>query len=72
MICAAAPVAAQNTPGAPDGILSDEFRLNAHPQMPFAASAPDAKFQHGPPDARRRRADDGDASGDSCNLKCGN
>ncbi|PPB85127.1 MULTISPECIES: hypothetical protein [Mycetohabitans] len=62
---------AQNKPGVPDGILSDQFRFNEHPQMHFAASAPDSKFQHGPPDERRRRADRGDPSGDACNLKCG-
>jgi hypothetical protein len=72
MSCAVSPVAAQNAPGSPDAIIGDEFRLNTHPQMPFAASAPDPKYQHGEPDERRRRADDGDASGDSCNLKCGN
>ncbi|KAG0193181.1 hypothetical protein DFQ28_006190 [Apophysomyces sp. BC1034] len=62
---------AQNKPGVPGGILSDQFRFNAHPQMQFAASAPDPKFQHGAPDDRRRRADRGDPSGDACNLKCG-
>lgn len=62
---------AQNKPGVPGGILSDSFRFNEHPQMQFAASAPDPKFQYGPPDERRRRADRGDPSGDACNLKCG-
>lgn len=61
---------AQNKPGVPGGILSDSFRFNEHPQMQFATSAPDPKFQHGPPD-ERRRADRGDPSGDACNLKCG-
>jgi DNA-binding transcriptional LysR family regulator len=63
---------AQNKPGVPGGVLQDQFRFNEHPQMQFAASAPDAKYQSGPPDERRRRADRGDASGDACNLKCGN
>jgi hypothetical protein len=69
----AAPAAsfAQNKPGVPGGILEDQFRFNEHPQMPFAASSPDPKYQHGAPTARRRRADNGDASGDACNLKCG-
>lgn len=62
---------AQNKPGVPGGILIDQFRFNEHPQMQFAASAPDPKFQHGSPDERRRRADRGDPSGDACNLKCG-
>ncbi|WP_153099674.1 hypothetical protein [Paraburkholderia hayleyella] len=59
---------AQNTPGVPGGILQEEFRLQAHPQLPFAASAPSAKYQHGAPSARRRKGDLGDPDG--CNLKC--
>jgi hypothetical protein len=63
-----APVAfAQNSPGMPGGILQDEFRINEHPQMPFGASAPSDKYQHGTSQARRR-ADNGDPNG--CNLKC--
>jgi hypothetical protein len=62
------PVAfAQNSPGLPDGILQDQFRLQEHPQMQFAASAPDNKFQHGVSKARKR-GDDGDPNG--CNLQC--
>ncbi|MGI4862084.1 MAG: hypothetical protein ACRYHA_35170 [Janthinobacterium lividum] len=60
-------VFAQNSPGVPGGILGDSFQLNEHPQMPFAASAPDAKYQHGR-SAARKRADNGDPSG--CNLQC--
>lgn len=60
-------VFSQNAPGVPGGILGDSFQLNEHPQMPFAASAPDAKYQHGR-SAARRRADNGDSSG--CNLQC--
>ncbi|SAL38488.1 hypothetical protein AWB68_01683 [Caballeronia choica] len=63
-----APVAfAQNSPGIPGGILQDQFRLNEHPQMQFAASAPSDKYQQGKSKARRR-ADNGDSSG--CNLQC--
>ncbi|WP_250452027.1 hypothetical protein [Caballeronia sp. ATUFL_M2_KS44] len=63
-----APVAfAQNSPGIPGGVLQDQFRINEHPQMPFAASAPSDKYQHGT-SAMRRRADNGDPNG--CNLKC--
>ncbi|MCY0388226.1 hypothetical protein OVY01_13460 [Robbsia sp. Bb-Pol-6] len=58
---------AQNAPGVPGGILGDSFQLNEHPQMPFAASAPDVKYQHGR-SAARKRADNGDPSG--CNLQC--
>ncbi|SAK94366.1 hypothetical protein AWB81_05175 [Caballeronia arationis] len=62
------PVAfAQNSPGIPGGILQDQFRLNEHPQMQFAASAPSDKYQQGK-SASRRRADNGDPNG--CNLKC--
>jgi hypothetical protein len=62
------PVAfAQNSPGIPGGILQDQFRLNEHPQMQFAASAPGDKYQQGK-SAARRRADNGDPDG--CNLKC--
>ncbi|MDR5737770.1 MULTISPECIES: hypothetical protein [unclassified Caballeronia] len=63
-----APVAfAQNSPGLPGGVLQDQFRINEHPQMPFAASAPSDKYQQGT-SAMRRRADNGDPNG--CNLKC--
>lgn len=63
-----APVAfAQNSPGIPGGVLQDQFRINEHPQMPFAASAPSDKYQRGT-SAMRRRADNGDPNG--CNLKC--
>lgn len=59
---------AQNSPGVPGGILSEQFRLNEHPQMPFAASAPSQKYQSGKKSALRRKGDLGDPSG--CNLKC--
>ncbi|WP_175944642.1 hypothetical protein [Caballeronia sp. BCC1704] len=63
-----APVAfAQNSPGIPGGVLQDNFRINEHPQMPFAASAPSDKYQRGT-SAMRRRGDNGDPDG--CNLKC--
>ncbi|CDY75963.1 FIG00453128: hypothetical protein [Caballeronia glathei] len=62
------PVAfAQNSPGMPGGILQDQFRLNEHPQLQFAASDPGDKYQQGTSPARRR-ADNGDSTG--CNLKC--
>jgi hypothetical protein len=64
------PVAfAQNSPGIPGGVLQDQFRLNQHPQMQFAASAPSDKYQRGSSEMRRR-ADNGDPNG--CNLKCPN
>jgi hypothetical protein len=64
------PVAfAQNSPGVPGGVLQDEFRLNEHPQMQFAASAPSDKYQKGT-SSMRRKADNGDPNG--CNLKCPN
>ncbi|MGZ2744080.1 hypothetical protein [Burkholderia stagnalis] len=59
---------AQNSPGVPGGILNEQFRLNEHPQMPFAASAPSKKYQSGKKSALRRKADLGDPNG--CNLKC--
>jgi hypothetical protein len=59
---------AQNSPGVPGGILQDEFRLAEHPQMPFAASAPSDKYQHGSKSAQRKRGDMGDPNG--CNLQC--
>ena len=69
VVVATASVAfAQNSPGVPGGILSDEFRLQQHPDLPFAASAPSAKYQHGKPSALRRRGDLGDPNG--CNLQC--
>ncbi|MEQ5839356.1 hypothetical protein N0A02_07890 [Paraburkholderia acidicola] len=69
VVLATASVAfAQNSPGVPGGILQDEFRLQAHPQLPFAASAPSNKYQKGAPSKMRRKGDDGDPDG--CNLQC--
>ncbi|WP_323118503.1 hypothetical protein [Burkholderia alba] len=59
---------AQNSPGVPGGILNDQFRLNEHPQMQFAASAPSQKYQSGKKSALRKKGDMGDPNG--CNLKC--
>jgi hypothetical protein len=58
---------AQNAPGLPGGILNDEFRLQEHPQMQFAASAPTKKYQTHTTEMRKR-GDLGDPNG--CNLKC--
>ncbi|CAN7435546.1 hypothetical protein LJR230_002734 [Trinickia sp. LjRoot230] len=61
---------AQNSPGVPGGILNDEFRLQEHPQMQFAASDAAArakKYQSGRSELRKR-GDLGDPDG--CNLKC--
>ncbi|MGF6922088.1 hypothetical protein [Paraburkholderia sp. 40] len=69
VLCATVSVAyAQNSPGVPGGILTDEFRINEHPQMPFAASAPSDKYQHGQRSQARKRGDIGDPNG--CNLQC--
>jgi hypothetical protein len=69
LLVAVSPFAlAQNSPGVPGGILSEQFRLNEHPQMPFAASAPSQKYQSGNKSALRRKGDLGDPNG--CNLKC--
>ena len=60
---------AQNSPGLPGGILGDdEFHLQAHPQLEFAASAPSDKYQHGKPSKLRKKGDMGDPNG--CNLQC--
>ena len=59
---------AQNSPGVPGGIRTEEFKLNEHPQMPFAASAPSKKYQSDKKTTLRKRGDDGDPNG--CNLKC--
>jgi hypothetical protein len=59
---------AQNSPGVPGGILQDQFRLAEHPQMPFAASTPSDKYQHGKKSSMRKRGDMGDPNG--CNLQC--
>ena len=62
------PVAfAQNSPGIPGGILQDQFRLQAHPQLQFPASAPDDHYQNRVSKARKR-GDNGDPNG--CNLQC--
>ncbi|NRO97566.1 hypothetical protein GWC77_16715 [Paraburkholderia sp. NMBU_R16] len=70
-LCTATSVVfAQNSPGVPGGILNDEFRLQEHPQLQFAASesaARNKKFQNGR-SQRRKRGDNGDPDG--CNLQC--
>lgn len=58
---------AQNSPGVPGGILQDQFRLQDHPQMEFAASAPSKKYQSGR-SKLRKQGDNGDPNG--CNLQC--
>jgi hypothetical protein len=68
-LCATVSIAfAQNSPGVPGGILQDQFRLQEHPQMQFAASSPSNKYQHGAPSHERRKGDSGDPNG--CNLQC--
>ena len=58
LLAAVSPFAlAQNSPGVPGGILSEQFRLNEHPQMPFAASAPSQKYQSGKKSTLRRKGD---------------
>jgi hypothetical protein len=52
----------------PGGILTDEFHLQEHPQLPFAASAPSNKYQSDKKSAMRRKGDNGDPDG--CNLQC--
>ncbi|PTB18436.1 hypothetical protein C9I57_22820 [Trinickia symbiotica] len=58
---------AQNSPGVPGGILTDQFRLQQHPQLQFAASAPTKKYQTRRSELRKK-GDLGDPDG--CNLKC--
>lgn len=58
---------AQNSPGVPGGILQEQFRLQEHPQMEFAASAPSKKYQHSK-SKLRKKGDLGDPDG--CNLQC--
>ena len=58
---------AQNSPGVPGGILHDQFQLQEHPQMEFAASAPTKKYQKGTSQLRKK-GDLGDPNG--CNLQC--
>jgi hypothetical protein len=58
---------AQNSPGIPGGILQDQFRLQEHPQMEFAASAPSKKYQTHR-SKMRKQGDYGDPNG--CNLQC--
>ncbi|SIO62095.1 hypothetical protein [Paraburkholderia phenazinium] len=68
-LCATVSIAfAQNSPGVPGGILDDEFHLQEHPQLPFAASAPSNKYQSDKKSAMRRKGDNGDPDG--CNLQC--
>jgi hypothetical protein len=68
MLFAVASIAfAQNTPGVPGGILQDEFKLQAHPQLEFAASAPSKKYQNRT-SKMRKKGDNGDPNG--CNLQC--
>ncbi|HEV3106498.1 MAG TPA: hypothetical protein VGZ01_12500 [Trinickia sp.] len=57
----------QNVPGQPGGLLNEEFKLQEHPQMEFAASAPSKKYQNGVSQLRKK-GDLGDPNG--CNLQC--
>ncbi len=67
-LCVVASLAfAQNSPGVPGGILQDQFRLQEHPQMQFAASAPTRKYQTRT-SKMRKKGDLGDPNG--CNLQC--
>ncbi|HEY1608253.1 MAG TPA: hypothetical protein VGG24_03220 [Paraburkholderia sp.] len=69
VVLATASIAfAQNAPGMPGGILDDQFKLQQHPQLEFAASAPSDKYQHGKPSKMRKKGDLGDPDG--CNLQC--
>jgi hypothetical protein len=67
LITVASIAFAQNAPGVPGGILNDEFRLQEHPQMQFAASAPSKKYQSHRSEMRKK-GDLGDPNG--CNLQC--
>lgn len=58
---------AQNSPGVPGGILQEQFKLQEHPQMEFAASAPTKKYQTRR-SKMRKQGDLGDPNG--CNLQC--
>jgi hypothetical protein len=58
---------AQNSPGVPGGILQQQFQLQEHPQLEFAASAPSQKYQRGI-SQKRKKGDLGDPDG--CNLQC--
>jgi len=63
LFAAASSVAtAQVTPGLPGGIFTQDFKLPAHPQLEFAASAPSRKYQGDKPSEMRKRGD--------CNLQC--
>ncbi|KVE34212.1 hypothetical protein [Burkholderia sp. TSV86] len=68
LVAGASVAFAQNSPGVPGGILNDQFRLNEHPQMQFAASAATKKYQTGKKSELRKKGDLGDPNG--CNLKC--
>jgi len=66
MFCASAH--AQYRPGTPDGVVSDDWQLQAHPQLEFAASSTDADQKAKIADKNRKVG--ADSGKENCNLQC--
>lgn len=66
-VCAT-PAFAQYHPGTPDGVLTQTWQLQAHPQLEFAASSTEADKKNAIADKRRKAG--ADSGKETCNLQC--
>ena len=68
MACSTAALA-QYRPGTPDGLVTPDWTLKAHPQLEFAASSSVAEQKQAIADQKRKKSfKTGDP--DDCNLQC--
>jgi hypothetical protein len=63
-----APAYAQYNPGTPDGVLSQDWKLQEHPQLEFAASSTEADQKNKVADKNRKVG--ADSGKENCNLQC--
>lgn len=59
---------AQYRPGSPDGVVPDQWQLQAHPQLEFAASSTEAEQKQRIADKNRKVG--ADSGKENCNLQC--
>lgn len=68
LVVCAPPAFAQYNPGTPDGVLSQGWQLQAHPQLEFAASSTEADKKNKIADQHRKVG--ADTGKEDCNLQC--
>jgi hypothetical protein len=64
----ATPAFAQYHPGSPDGVLSQDWELQQHPQLEFAASSTEADKKNKIADQHRKVG--AESGKEDCNLQC--